>query len=195
MSRTDRRSARSPVRPKNTRKEGDENTLEPCFGTASEAPAGGRVSTGLTRACVALAVACAGCATYRSVAVDDLSPQQRVRVQVEPQVLADLVAFADGPDGSIGGRFVEVRGDSVAFRFETPSSYREVVMPKTAIRRVQRREASRARSVALSVAVVGGIGTLAWLGFEGRGGEGDDLPGDDPDALVPLLFFVVPTGR
>lgn len=154
-----------------------------------------RLAPGLTRACVALAMACAGCATYRSATVDDLSPQQRVRIQVEPEVLADLVAFADGPEGSIGGRFVGLRGDSAAFRFETPSSYREVAIPRTAIRGVERRESSPARNVALSVAVVGGIGVLAWLGFEGRDGQGDEVPGDEPDALTPLLLLVVPTGR
>ena len=144
---------------------------------------------------IALVAACAGCATYRPVTVDDLSPQQRVRIQVQPDVLADLVAFAEGAEGRLGGRFMETRGDSVAFRFETPSSYREVVMPRATIRGLERRESSPTRSVALSAAVVGGIGALAWLGFEGRDGPGADQPGDEPDALVPLLFFVVPVGR
>lgn len=144
---------------------------------------------------IALVAACAGCATYRPVTVEDLSPQQRVRIQVEPDVLADLVAFAEGAEGHLGGRFVEARGDSVAFRFETPSSYREVVMPRSAIRGLERRESSPTRSVALSAAVVSGIGALAWLGFEGRDGSDDGRPGDEPDAMVPLVFFVVPVGR
>jgi len=143
---------------------------------------------------IALVAACAGCATYRPVTVDDLSPQQRVRIQVEPDVLADLVAFAEGAEGHLGGRFMEVRGDSVAFRFETPSSYREVVLPRSAVLSVAGRESSPIRSVALSAAIVGGVGVAAWLGFEGRA-SGDDGDDADTDALVPVFLFTIPAGR
>ena len=143
---------------------------------------------------IALALACAGCATYRPVTMNDLSPQQRVRVQVEPEVLADLVAFAEGAEGHLSGRFVEMRGDSVAFRFETPSSYREVAMPRSAVLSIAGRASSPTRSVALSAAIVGGVGLAAWLGFEGRssGDAGDDA---ETDALVPVLLFAIPAGR
>lgn len=134
------------------------------------------------------ALAVAGCATYRPAAVEELAPSQRVRVRVEPETLADLVAFAEGAQGQLGGRFVALRGDSVAFRFETPSSYRQVVLPRSAILGLERRESSPARSIAFSAAVVGGIGILAYLGFEG-GESGDDSLPPDSEALVPLFVF------
>lgn len=130
----------------------------------------------------------AGCATYRPAVVEELAPEQRVRVRVEPEVLADLVAFAEGAQGQLGGRFAELRGDSVEFRFETPSSYRQVVLHRSAILGLERRETSPARSIAFSAAVVGGIGVLAYLGFEGQESGDDSLP-PDTEALVPLLVF------
>ena len=133
-------------------------------------------------------LAAAGCATYRPAVVEDLSPSQRVRVRVEPETLADLVAFAEGAQGQLGGRFIAVRGDSVAFRFETPSSYRQVVLHQSAILGLEQRESSPARSIAFSAAVVGGVGILAYLGFEGRESGDDSLP-PDSEALVPLFVF------
>ena len=133
-------------------------------------------------------LAAAGCATYRPAVVEDLSPSQRVRVRVEPEILADLVAFAEGAQGQLGGRFIAVRGDSVAFRFETPSSYRQVVLHQSAILGLEQRESSPARSIAFSAAVVGGVGILAYLGFEGRESGDDSLP-PDSEALVPLFVF------
>ena len=133
-------------------------------------------------------LAATGCATYRPAVVEDLSPSQRVRVRVEPETLADLVAFAEGAQGQLGGRFIAVRGDSVAFRFETPSSYRQVVLHQSAILGLEQRESSPARSIAFSAAVVGGVGILAYLGFEGRESGDDSLP-PDSEALVPLFVF------
>ena len=133
-------------------------------------------------------LAAAGCATYRPAVVEDLSPSQRVRVRVEPETLADLVAFAEGAQGQLGGRFIAVRGDSVAFRFETPSSYRQVVLHQSAILGLEQRESSPARSIAFSAAIVGGVGILAYLGFEGRESGDDSLP-PDSEALVPLFVF------
>ena len=133
-------------------------------------------------------LAAAGCATYRPAVVEDLSPSQRVRVRVEPDILADLVAFAEGAQGQLGGRFIAVQGDSVAFRFETPSSYRQVVLHQSAILGLEQRESSPARSIAFSAAVVGGVGILAYLGFEGRESGDDSLP-PDSEALVPLFVF------
>lgn len=130
----------------------------------------------------------AGCATYRPAVVEELAPDQRVRVRVEPEVLADLVAFAEGAQGQLGGRFTELRGDSAAFRFETPSSYRQVVLHRSAILGLERRETNPARSIAFSAAVVGGVGVLAWLGFEGRESGDDSLP-PDTEALTPFFVF------
>lgn len=134
------------------------------------------------------ALSAAGCATYRPAVVEELTPDQRVRVRVEPDVLADLVAFAEGAQGQLGGRFAALRGDSVEFRFETPASYRQVVLPRSAILGLERRETSPTRSIAFSAAVVGGIGLLAYLGFEGEESGDDSLP-PDTEALTPLFVF------
>lgn len=135
-----------------------------------------------------------GCATYHPATVEDLAPNHRVRMTVEPQTLADLVAFAQGARGQLGGQFLGSKGDSAVFRFETPASYRRVVLHQDAILELERRESSPVRTVILSAGVVGGIGLLAYLGFEGREDGGDPEP-PGPEALVPAVIFSVPIGR
>lgn len=135
-----------------------------------------------------------GCATYQQVAVTDLPPQQRVRMRLTTEELARNITFASGNQGFVSGRFVEMRGDSATFVLTSGTGYSQVVLPLESILGLERKDPAHGRSALLSVAFVGGVATLAYLGFEGD--QGSDTGGDeDPtDALVPLIRFMIPVG-
>jgi len=151
-------------------------------------------SAGTAFAAWLVAAGASGCASYHAATVEDLAPNHRVRMTVDPQTLVELVAFVQGQQGQLGGQFLGARGDSAVFRFETPTSYRRVVLHRDAIIELERRESSPVRTVIFSAGVVGGIGLLAYLGFEGRQEGGDPEP-PGPEALVPAFIISVPFGR
>jgi len=136
----------------------------------------------------------AGCATYQHAAVDDLSPRDRVRLEVDDRELPALVAFAEGPRGRLAGRFVGMAGDSATFQLQNAAGYRTVTLAPASVVFLERRKPELARSLLLSGAIVGGVGVLAYLGFEG-GGQGGDPEPDGSEAFAPLFFVVLPVGR
>lgn len=136
----------------------------------------------------------AGCATYQQAAVDDLSPRDRVRLEVDDRELPALVAFAEGPRGRLAGRFVGMAGDSATFQLENAVGYRTVTLAPASVVFLERRKPELVRSLLLSGAIVGGVGVLAYLGFEG-GGQGGDPDTDGSEALAPLFFISLPVGR
>lgn len=135
-----------------------------------------------------------GCAAYHQASIDDLSPRERVRIEVEDRELPALVAFAEGPRGRLRGRFVGMAGDSATFQLENAGGYRTVTLARGSVVFLERREPELTRSLLLSGAIVGGVGALAYLGFEGggQGGEGDR---DGSEAFVPVFLISFPIGR
>ncbi len=135
-----------------------------------------------------------GCATYRQTPLEELSQRQPVRVRLAPEEFVRNVAFASGPQGLVGGRFVEARGDSVTLLLTTPTAFSQVTVHRNSILSLERKETSRRRSLLVSAAVVGGVAALAYLGFEG-GSEGEPGPNDsDVDAFRPGVRLVLPVG-
>ena len=140
-----------------------------------------------------LLAAGAGCATYQQARLEDLPPQQRVRLQLAPEELARNISFVSGNQGLISGRFIEVQGDSATFLLTTPTSHQQVRLSLQSILQLERKDPSHSRSILLSAAVVGGVATLAYLGFEGQ--QGADTPGDEnTEAFLPAIRFVIPVG-
>lgn len=137
----------------------------------------------------------AACATYQSARIEDLPSQQRVRMRLAPEELARHISFASGNQGFINGRFVEFSGDSATFLLTSPTAHSQVRLPLGSIVSLERKDASHTRSVLLTTALVGGVATLAYLGFEGN--ENSDLNTDDDltDQLVPGIRIVIPIGR
>lgn len=115
-------------------------------------------------------------------------------MRLTTEELARNIAFASGNQGFVSGRFVEMRGDSAAFVLTSGTGYSQVMLPLESILGLERRDPAHGRSALLSVAFVGGVATLAYLGFEGD--QGSETGGDeDPiDALVPLIRFMIPVG-
>lgn len=136
----------------------------------------------------------AGCAAYQQAAIADLSPRDRVRIEVDDRELPALVAFAEGPRGRLAGRFVGMAGDSATFRLQNAAGYRTVTLAPASVVFLERREPELARSLILSGAIVGGVGVLAYLGFEG-GGQGGDPEPPGSEAFAPLFFISLPVGR
>ncbi len=137
----------------------------------------------------------AGCAAYRPAALTELPPQQRVRMLLAPDELARHILFAGSSQGFVNGRFVEVRGDSAVFVLTSSTAHSQVSLPVESILRLERKDVRHGRSLLLSAVLVGGVATLAYLGFEGEENTGPDPDDDLTDQLVPGIRIVIPLGR
>ncbi len=104
------------------------------------------------------------------------------------------IQYAFGGDGFVGGRFIEVRGDSVTLLLTTPTAFSQVAVHRESILSLERRDASNGRSLLLSAAIVGGVAALAYLGFDGGSEGGPPADDDVGDALRPGLLFQIPVG-
>lgn len=147
---------------------------------------------GLPFALPALLALGTGCATYRETRIEDLPPQQRVRMRLAPEELARNVAFVSGNEGLVSARFVNLAGDSATFLLTTPTSHRQVDLPLGSILLLERKEASHGRSILLSAGMVAVVATLAYLGFEGDANTGPNPDEDQTDQFAPLLRFALP---
>ena len=137
----------------------------------------------------------AGCVSHRQVGVDELAPQQSVRLQLTTEELVRHLDFASGDRRTVSGRFVDLRGDTAVFVLTTPIAHRQVGIPLASIVVAERRDPEYVRSILLSSAIVGGVATLAYLGFEGNQNTDPDGPGDVVDQFAPVFRIVVPFGR
>lgn len=135
------------------------------------------------------------CATYQAAHIEELPSQQRVRLRLAPEQLARHIAFASGNQGFISGQFVEFSGDSATFLLTTPTAHSQVRLPLESILSLERRDASQGRSLLLTAALVGGVATLAYLGFEGNENSDPSTDDDLVDQLVPGIRIVIPIGR
>ena len=133
-----------------------------------------------------------GCASYHEARIEDLPPQQPVRMRLAPEELARNVAFVSGNEGLVNARFVDLVGDSATFLLTTPTSHRQVNLPLGSILLVERKEASHGRSMLLSAGVVAAVATLAYLGFEGDVNTGPDPDEDLTDQLAPMVRITIP---
>ena len=136
-----------------------------------------------------------GCVSYRQVGVDELASQQIVRLQLSAEELARHLSFADVDRRTVSGRFVDLQGDSAIFVLTTPVAHQQVSLPLASIVVAERRDPDHVRSVLLSSAVVGGVATLAYLGFEGNQNTDPDGPGEVIDQFAPVFRLVIPIGR
>ncbi len=137
----------------------------------------------------------AGCVSHRQVGVDELAPRQGVRLQLTADELARHLDFASGDRRTVSGRFVDLQGDTAIFVLTTPIAHRQVGIPLASIVVAERRDPDHVRSILLSSAIVGGIATLAYLGFEGNQNTDPDGTGDTIDQFAPVFRIVVPFGR
>ncbi|MXW18810.1 MAG: hypothetical protein F4123_00315 [Gemmatimonadetes bacterium] len=133
-----------------------------------------------------------GCATYHDARVQDLPPQQQVRMRLAPDELARNVAFVSGNEGLVNARFVDLAGDSATFLLTTPTSHRQVNLHLASILSVERKEASHGRSMLLSAGLVAAVATLAYLGFEGDTNTGPNPDEDLTDQFTPMMRFSIP---
>ncbi|MCY4571362.1 MAG: hypothetical protein OXF01_01065 [Gemmatimonadetes bacterium] len=136
-----------------------------------------------------------GCVSYRQVGVDEMASQQSVRLQLTAEELARHLSFADVDRRTVSGRFVDLQGDSAIFVLTTPVAHQQVILPLASIVVAERRDPDHVRSILLSSAVVGGVATLAYLGFEGNQNTDPDGPGEVIDQFAPVFRLVIPIGR
>ena len=133
-----------------------------------------------------------GCATYHEARIEDLPPQQPVRMRLAPEELARNVAFVSGNEGLLNARFVGFAGDSATFLLTTPTSHRQVNLRLGSILLLERKEASHGRSILLSAGVVAVVATLTYLGFEGDANTGPNPDEDQTDQFTPGVGFAIP---
>ncbi len=142
-----------------------------------------------------LATLATGCTTYRTVSIGELPARQRVRMVLAPEEAGRHLFYARGNEGYLSGQFVELQGDSAVFLLTTPTARSRVSIPRSAIVQLERRDVSAGRSLLVSAALVGGVGLLAWLGFEGEENTGPDPDDDLTDQFAPGVRIVIPFGR
>ena len=117
-------------------------------------------------------------------------------MQLQQGELARLLAYADARTQSVSGQFVDETRDSVTMVVRTPLAYSQVSFPRSSIVDLQSRQVDNKKSFLFSAVAVGLVGTLAYMGFEGRQGSlaGGEGQGGDA-ALIPLFSFGLPFGR
>jgi hypothetical protein len=144
--------------------------------------------------CILSVLLFTGCVKYVQTDVSQLKSTDRIRVELDQEQLALLRAFADNREGTVNGRFVEATADSVSMVVETPTAYQEVRIPRRSIIDTRLRKPDNKKSFVISVVLVGGIGALAAIGFEGRNNDptGDDTGIDE--SRIPLFNFRLPFG-
>ena len=116
-------------------------------------------------------------------------------MQLAPEELARNISFASGNQGLISGRFVVAQGDSATFVLTSPTGFSQISLPLASILMLERKDPSHGRSILLTAGVVGGVATLALLGFEGSENSGPDPDDDTVDAFRPIIRFAIPLGR
>lgn len=136
-----------------------------------------------------------GCNTYRQVGLAELPAEQRVRMLLTPEELGRHIMFSSGSQGFISGRFVELRGDSAVFVLTSNVAHSEVRLPLESIVQLERKDPNLGRSFLLSTVIVGGVATLAYLGFEGEQNAPPNIDDDLTDQFAPGFRIVIPLGR
>lgn len=136
-----------------------------------------------------------GCNTYRQAGIAELPAEQRVRMLLTPEELGRHIRFSSGNQGYVNGRFVEVRGDSAVFVLTSHTAHSQVSLHLGSIVRLERKDANHGRSFLLSAAIVGGVATLAYLGFEGEQNTAPNPDDDLTDQFAPGIRIVIPLGR
>ncbi len=134
------------------------------------------------------------CSTYRQVGVGELPADQPVRLVLAPEELGRHVMFASGNQGHVSGRFVELRGDSAVFVLTSSTAHSQVSLPLESIVQLERKDPNLGRSFLLSGVIVGGVATLAYLGFEGEQNTPPNIDDDFTDQFAPGLRIVIPLG-
>ena len=137
----------------------------------------------------------AGCNTYRQVGIAELPAEQAVRMLLTPEELGRHIMFSSGNQGYINGRFVEVRGDSAVFVVASNTMQSQISLPLGSIVQLERRDPNLGRSFLLSAAIVGGVATIAVLGFEGEENTAPDPDDVIIDQFAPGFRIVIPLGR
>ena len=141
-----------------------------------------------------LVLLAAGCSTYSRVSIGELPAQQRVRMQLTAEELGRHILFASGNLGYVSGRFVEARGDSAIFVLTSSTAHSQVSLPVESILRLERKDPNLGRSFLFSAAIVGGVATLAYLGFEGQENSGPNPDEDITDQFAPGIRIAIPLG-
>jgi hypothetical protein len=129
-----------------------------------------------------------GCFSYIPAELGSMVPGQEIRLRVTPQGSSDLAAISGGGGTSVAGMLVGT--DAAAIRVRVPvgvmvegvttrSLGQEVVIPRSQISSVERRELDRPRTVG---AVAGGVAALVALVL--AYGEIQDNP-EIPPVIVP----------
>jgi len=133
-----------------------------------------------------------GCFSYRPAEVSQVEPSSRIRVSLADQEFPRLRAYLDARQGTVSGEFVGYESDSLTMVVETPISFQEISIARSSVLQVEQREVNQLRSVLISAGIIGGVGLLAYLGFDGRGGE-LARPGPQPeDSWLPLFSVGLP---
>jgi len=134
----------------------------------------------------------AACVSYTPTDVSQMSPQDKVRLELDAEQLNELVTFVDPATRSITGRLVDVSADSVAIVLQTPAAFTQVSIPRRSILGSQIGVANVKKNFIVSAVIVGAVAALAVKGFKGRDSSPIGDGGGIDETRVPSVGFRIP---
>ena len=80
-----------------------------------------------------LTVLSTACVSYVATDVSQVSPQDKVRLELDAEQVNELITFVDPENRSITGRVVNVDTDSLAIVLRTPAAFTQVSIHRRSI--------------------------------------------------------------
>lgn len=132
------------------------------------------------------------CVSYTATDVSQVSPQDKVRLELDAEQVNELITFVDPATRSVTGRVVNLSADSISIALRTPAAFTQVSIPRRSIVATHVGLADTKKNLLVSAVIVGAVAFLAVKGFEGN----DHLPTGDGGGIdetrVSLFGFRIP---
>ncbi|MGD8321804.1 MAG: hypothetical protein PVJ02_15255 [Gemmatimonadota bacterium] len=159
----------------------------------------------MARSVVRLALAAlvvSGCYTYTPASLDEVSPQQDVRLRLSTAEAERLEPFRRSGGRTLDGKVTGMEGDSVTVKVEAVSElrgarvetlYQYLHVSSSDVVDVELRELDKGRTYLVTGAGVVAAAALVISRIGGNGGSsGPDQGGGPFEAVVPLLSLRLP---
>lgn len=155
----------------------------------------------VTRVALA-ALLCSACYTYTPAGLDEVSPQQDVRLRLSQSEAARLEPYRSSASRTLDGRVTETGSDSLTVRVEAVSElrgvrvqtlYQYLHVAHSDVLEVELKKLDKGRTYLLTGAGVVAAAALVISHIGGNGGSSGPNNGGGPvEAVVPVLSLRLP---
>jgi hypothetical protein len=139
-----------------------------------------------------LTVLSTACVSYVATDVSQVSPQDKVRLELDAEQVNELITFVDPANRSITGRVVNVDTDSLAIVLRTPAAFTQVSIHRRSILGAHVGVADTKKNFIGSLVIVGAVAAIAVKGFQGNGNSRVGDGGGIDETRVPFFGFRIP---